>query len=59
MVDDYGNVLIDEEQFREHVLGDSSDLIDRMGLFAFLNAVQDKVVSRTEQDNIKRILEDW
>ena len=57
--DDYGNAILDEEQFREHVLSDCSNLIERVGMYAFLNMLQDRVECSIELDNINRILEEW
>lgn len=57
--DDYGNAIDQDEYFREHALADASDLIDSVGLRAFLVYVQSKVENQTEYDNIKHILKEW
>ena len=56
--DDFGD-LVGIEWFREHALADAAELIDEMGLRAFLHMVKPKLDSLIEIDNITEVLEDW
>lgn len=58
MQDDFGKE-IGQEMSRVFTIADASDLIDEMGLRAFLVNVKEQLDSKVERDNVDAILRQW
>jgi hypothetical protein len=58
MQDDFGKE-IGQEMSRVFTIADASELIDEMGLRAFLVNVKEQLDSKVERDNVDAILRQW
>jgi hypothetical protein len=58
MQDDFGKE-IGQEMSRVFTIADASELIDEMGLLAFLVNVKEQLDSKVERDNVDAILRQW
>ena len=58
MQDDLGKE-IGQEMSRVFTIADASELIDEMGLLAFLVNVKEQLDSKVERDNVDAILRQW